>query len=109
MSGKPTHWNASTRTSTTLDKIFVGLPRWVLCQGRQSCQVRGEARELHIRGVSDHSLAVASLLRRPRPQRDPDMPSAIPRDIVEGPRFKETMQSYLEVVPLQHLSPPDEY
>ncbi|CAK0872418.1 unnamed protein product, partial [Prorocentrum cordatum] len=108
MAGKPTHWNASTRTSTTIDRMFVGLPRWALCQGRQSCQLRGEARGLHIRGVSDHSLAVASLMRRPRPQRDPGVPAAIPRDIAMGPRFKEIAQGYLEAAPLQHLSPPDE-
>ena len=109
MAGTPTHWNASTRTSSTIDRIFVGLPRWTLCQGWQACQVRGEARELHIRGISGHSMVVASLLRRPRAQRDPDTPAAIPRDVVQRPRFKEIVKGYLEVVPLAHQSPPDEY
>ncbi|CAK0801534.1 unnamed protein product, partial [Prorocentrum cordatum] len=109
MPGKPTHWNASTRTSSSIDRVFVGVPRWQLCQGWQTCQVRGEAREMHIRGISDHSLVAASLMRRTPGHRRPDTPAAIPLAVIQRPRFKEIVDGYLAMVPLQSQEPPDEY
>ncbi|CAK0864020.1 unnamed protein product, partial [Prorocentrum cordatum] len=100
--GKPTHWNASTRTSSSIDRVFVGTPRWQLCQGWQACQVRGEAREMHIRGISDHSMVAVSLLRRTPGRRRPDTPAAIPLAV-------EIVDGYLAMVPMQHQEPPDEY
>ena len=64
MPGKLAHWDASARTSSTIDRAFAGPPRRMTRQGWRASHVRAEARELHVRGISDHCTVVDSLLRR---------------------------------------------
>ncbi|CAK0879882.1 unnamed protein product [Prorocentrum cordatum] len=85
---RATHWHQGLRRASRIGKIMVSIPRWALCQLRQSAAVCGEPGELHINEVSDHVMVIASIAPRalrprsgPRPHPEKvGHDAALPRD-----------------------------
>ena len=105
----PTHWHRGTRQATVIDKLFISVPKWALCQGWQSTSILGEPQENFIKEISDHSLLMTELAsRRPTP-RDAAHPAPIAPAVCKHAKYKEYLQAYVLTLPLQDMAPPDQY
>ena len=96
-----THYHKRSNSLSTIDKVYVACPAWLLTYAGITARVLENPVKLSDDGVSDHApLGVAVGVKPSQPEHE----RAIPNFVCKTKRFKSLMATYMNHVKLDDLA-----
>ncbi|CAK0862371.1 unnamed protein product, partial [Prorocentrum cordatum] len=102
-SDEPTHYDANTHSVSALNRLWVSLPGWIICQIHAVPRVQGLPEALAEKGVSDHAAQSCS---NSQGATKPVEYQQIPRHIFESEAFQDLLNSVTRQLGFESRSPP---
>ncbi|CAK0862534.1 unnamed protein product, partial [Prorocentrum cordatum] len=99
--GAPTHYQSGVRSR--LDRLFTGMPPWMLTASWQGAHVVLPPDEMHHRQLSDHALISVQMLGA---AKGPQRPRPILKHYFTDPRFEPLVNATLQDVDVLRHEPP---